>query len=437
METFSAILALFAANSPVTDEFLAQRPVTRSFDVFFDLRLNKQLNKHSWGWWFETLSHSLWRHCNVPHISVVTINRHHWSQLLSSFGLLRVYFSYICHNFSNIFEMEIPVKVIYKNSTGKPPRLSGTLYIERSGPEDAPGVTEVTPEDYDSTGAVKYMIAVLVVYSLSAFLLMASRTRRQRERLALYREVQHFFKKKPTYARQSRMEEVQKCRASLVDTEGVFVGDISSGGLPLHYVAKRKHINPICNYLCGLVADEKRTSQHIMVDEVAGVHGPSSSSRYYQSPSVVVDDMAEETPEVYDSIDRNDRKKCHCKCKQEEYNMEKMQARRALTPSLCGAQNDRGEVWQLQWYKKVHKLPNLNKTNLQEYFLHHIIYIYICIYIYIYIYVDKLCLQMPPASTPLIAFCLAFIQVPLASNCWGVPLDQLRFSKLSKKSCAI
>ena len=43
----------------------AQRPVTRSFDVFFDLRLNKRLSKQSWGWWFETPSCPLWRHCNV------------------------------------------------------------------------------------------------------------------------------------------------------------------------------------------------------------------------------------------------------------------------------------------------------------------------------------------------------------------------------------
>ena len=45
-------------------EFPTQRPVTRSFDVFFDLRLNKRLGKQSWGWWFETLSCPLWRHCN-------------------------------------------------------------------------------------------------------------------------------------------------------------------------------------------------------------------------------------------------------------------------------------------------------------------------------------------------------------------------------------
>ena len=42
----------------------AQRPVTRSFDDFLDLLLNKRLSKQSWGWWFETLPRSLWRHCN-------------------------------------------------------------------------------------------------------------------------------------------------------------------------------------------------------------------------------------------------------------------------------------------------------------------------------------------------------------------------------------
>ena len=56
METFSALLAICAGNSPVPGEFPAQRPVTRSFDVFFDLRLNKRLSKQSWGWWFKTLS---------------------------------------------------------------------------------------------------------------------------------------------------------------------------------------------------------------------------------------------------------------------------------------------------------------------------------------------------------------------------------------------
>ena len=66
METFSALLALCAGNAPVSGEFPTQRPVTRSFDVFFDLRLNKRLNKQSWGWWFETLSRPFWRHRNGP-----------------------------------------------------------------------------------------------------------------------------------------------------------------------------------------------------------------------------------------------------------------------------------------------------------------------------------------------------------------------------------
>ena len=47
METSSALLATCAGNSPVPGEFPAQRPVTRSFDVFFDLRLNKRLSKQS------------------------------------------------------------------------------------------------------------------------------------------------------------------------------------------------------------------------------------------------------------------------------------------------------------------------------------------------------------------------------------------------------
>ena len=64
MEAFPALLAICAGNSPVPGEFPTQRPVTRSFDVFFDMRLNKRLSKQSWGWWFKTLSCPLWRHRN-------------------------------------------------------------------------------------------------------------------------------------------------------------------------------------------------------------------------------------------------------------------------------------------------------------------------------------------------------------------------------------
>ena len=67
MNTFSGLLALCARNSPVTGEFPLQTPLTRSFGVFFDLRLNKQLSKQPRGWWLETLSRPLWRHCNEIH----------------------------------------------------------------------------------------------------------------------------------------------------------------------------------------------------------------------------------------------------------------------------------------------------------------------------------------------------------------------------------
>ena len=65
MGTFSALLVLCAGNSSVTGKFPAQRPVTRSFDVFFDLRLNKRLSKQSWDWWFQTPLRPLWRHLNI------------------------------------------------------------------------------------------------------------------------------------------------------------------------------------------------------------------------------------------------------------------------------------------------------------------------------------------------------------------------------------
>ena len=70
MEKFSALLALCVGNSPVTREFPSQRPVTRSFDVFFGLRLIKRLSKQSSRRrWFETPLCSLWRHCNGTHVN--------------------------------------------------------------------------------------------------------------------------------------------------------------------------------------------------------------------------------------------------------------------------------------------------------------------------------------------------------------------------------
>ena len=47
----------------VTDPLWGNPPVTRGF--FFDLLLNKRLSKQSRRRWFETSSHTLWRHCNA------------------------------------------------------------------------------------------------------------------------------------------------------------------------------------------------------------------------------------------------------------------------------------------------------------------------------------------------------------------------------------
>ena len=73
METLSALLVLCVGNSPVTGEFPSQRPVTRSFDIFFDLRLNKRLSKQPWGWWFETLSCPFWRHFNAARFELIHV----------------------------------------------------------------------------------------------------------------------------------------------------------------------------------------------------------------------------------------------------------------------------------------------------------------------------------------------------------------------------
>ena len=69
MRTFSAFLALCEGNSPVTGEFPSQRPVTRSFDVFIDLRLNKRLSKLPKRWWCETPLRPLWHHCNDSRVT--------------------------------------------------------------------------------------------------------------------------------------------------------------------------------------------------------------------------------------------------------------------------------------------------------------------------------------------------------------------------------
>ena len=75
-------------NSPVTGEFPAQSPVTRGFDVFFDLHCNKWLSKRSWGRWFETPSHPSWCYSKAIHnkkkISLsASVDQNNWCHVVS------------------------------------------------------------------------------------------------------------------------------------------------------------------------------------------------------------------------------------------------------------------------------------------------------------------------------------------------------------------
>ena len=66
---------IFRVTGPLCGKFTGpgvfptEKPVTRSFDVLFDLRLNKRLSNQPRGWWFETPSWSLWRPCNANDFS--------------------------------------------------------------------------------------------------------------------------------------------------------------------------------------------------------------------------------------------------------------------------------------------------------------------------------------------------------------------------------
>ena len=66
---------IFRVTGPLYRDFTGhrwippQRPVKRSFDIFFDLRLIKRLSNQSRRRWFETPVRSLLRHCNALALS--------------------------------------------------------------------------------------------------------------------------------------------------------------------------------------------------------------------------------------------------------------------------------------------------------------------------------------------------------------------------------
>ena len=59
MEIFSVLLVLYEKNPPIIGRFPSPKPVTQSFDVFFDVRLHKRLSKQSGRRWFEMSFRSL------------------------------------------------------------------------------------------------------------------------------------------------------------------------------------------------------------------------------------------------------------------------------------------------------------------------------------------------------------------------------------------
>ena len=86
---------IFCVTGPLYGEFTGHmwiprtKPVTRSFDVFFDLRLNKRLRKQSGSWWFETTSRPLWRHCKDHlHEGQAILIQTETSMLFSYLGLI-------------------------------------------------------------------------------------------------------------------------------------------------------------------------------------------------------------------------------------------------------------------------------------------------------------------------------------------------------------
>ena len=112
METFSALLALCAGNSPVTGEFPSQRPVTRSFDVFFDLRLNKQIYPYYLAGLVQDYSNSialameLLQSCSKPSISGFCFTDDYCREFLVAgenyLGIMAVEMKWLFHDYINV-----------------------------------------------------------------------------------------------------------------------------------------------------------------------------------------------------------------------------------------------------------------------------------------------------------------------------------------------
>ena len=110
---------IFRVTGPLCEAFTchqwipSQRPVRWSFDVFFDLCLNKPLSKQSWGWWFEQPSCSSWRHCNDDIWVMVLVNNQlpishsyilHFKEVMIQHGTAYCKYKWFC-KFINLAEL--------------------------------------------------------------------------------------------------------------------------------------------------------------------------------------------------------------------------------------------------------------------------------------------------------------------------------------------
>ena len=98
METFSALLAICAGNSPVPGKFPAQRPVTRSFDVFFDLRPNGWVNNREAGDLRHNRAHYVVTVVHMMKKILIWLKRLLWTDLRSRSTVESfLWWSYVAH----------------------------------------------------------------------------------------------------------------------------------------------------------------------------------------------------------------------------------------------------------------------------------------------------------------------------------------------------
>ena len=75
---------IFRVTGPLCGEFTGACTKTSEAEIWyiFDLRLNKRLSKRSRGWWFETQSSSLWRHCSALWDFAISLLIGYWDRIM-------------------------------------------------------------------------------------------------------------------------------------------------------------------------------------------------------------------------------------------------------------------------------------------------------------------------------------------------------------------